>query len=56
MPKRCPTAVANCLQHRAAQLEPGMPTLELDEMGGSFLEVYGARSAPKQTYNLPGTT
>ncbi|MGZ3695374.1 MAG: type I methionyl aminopeptidase [Bdellovibrionota bacterium] len=48
--------VANCLQHMAAQLEPGITTLELDEVGRQFLEAHGARSAPKLSYNFPGTT
>lgn len=48
--------VAICLQHMATQLEPGITTLELDEIGRVFLEANGARSAPKLTYNFPGTT
>ena len=48
--------VANCLQHMASQLEPGITTLELDEVGRIFLENHGARSAPKLTYNFPGAT
>src|SRR5882724_8764740 len=48
--------VANCLQHMAVRLEPGITTLELDEVGRIFLEAHGARSAPKLTYNFPGTT
>ncbi len=48
--------VANCLQHMAARLEPGMTTLELDELGRIFLDAHGARSAPKLSYDFPGTT
>ncbi len=48
--------VANCLQHMATQLEPGITTSELDDIGRIFLENHGARSAPKLTYNFPGTT
>ena len=48
--------VANCLQHMALQLEPGITTREIDEIGRLFLEGHGARSAPKLTYNFPGTT
>jgi methionyl aminopeptidase len=48
--------VANCLQHMASQLEPGITTLELDEVGRHFLEAHGAQSAPMLTYNFPGTT
>jgi methionyl aminopeptidase len=48
--------VANCLRHMASRLEPGITTLELDEVGRVFLEAHGARSAPRLTYNFPGTT
>ncbi len=48
--------VANCLQAMGRALEPGMTTRELDEIGRRFLEFHGARSAPKLTYNFPGTT
>lgn len=48
--------VANCLQYMGSKLEPGMTTLELDELGTAFLELHGARSAPQLVYNFPGTT
>jgi methionyl aminopeptidase len=48
--------VANCLQTMGLALEPGMTTLELDAVGRKYLEFHGARSAPKLTYNFPGTT
>lgn len=50
--------VAQCLQYQymSEKLEPGITTLELDEMGRIFLEKHGARSAPKLTYQFPGTT
>lgn len=48
--------VAQCLRHMHSQLEPGMTTRELDEIGGKFLTLYGARSAPKLVYNFPGFT
>lgn len=48
--------VARCLQHMQSQLEPGITTGELDAIGGKFLELHGARSAPKLTYNFPGFT
>jgi methionyl aminopeptidase len=38
------------------QLEIGMTTLELDEIGARNLAKYGARSAPKVTYDFPGYT
>jgi methionyl aminopeptidase len=48
--------VANCLQVMGSALEPGMTTRELDEVGRKYLEFHGARSAPRLTYNFPGTT
>lgn len=48
--------VANCLQAMGRALEPGMTTRELDEIGRKYLEFHGAKSAPKLTYNFPGTT
>ena len=34
----------------------GMDTKELDEYGGKLLKSYGAKSAPRLTYNFPGWT
>lgn len=48
--------VAQCLQFMSKNLEPGITTLELDELGRCFLEKHGAKSAPKLVYNFPGTT
>lgn len=48
--------VANCLQFMGSKLEPGITTREIDEIGKVYLDFYGARSAPKLTYNFPGTT
>lgn len=48
--------VARCLQHMQAHLEPGITTKELDEIGGKFLEINGAQSAPRMTYDFPGFT
>lgn len=48
--------VANTLKLMSNALEPGMTTRELDEIGHEFLEREGALSAPKSTYNFPGTT
>ena len=48
--------VANCLQAMGRALEPGMTTREVDEIGRKFLELHGAQSAPKLTYDFPGTT
>src|SRR6185369_10491204 len=48
--------VAQCLQFMSKRLEPGITTLELDELGRLFLEKNGAKSAPQLTYQFPGTT
>jgi methionyl aminopeptidase len=48
--------VARCLQYMSQQLEPGMTTAELDQIGHVFLEKHGAKSAPKLTYQFPGDT
>lgn len=37
-------------------MQPGMTTLELDEIGGKNLARYGARSAPMVMYDFPGET
>ena len=48
--------VARCLQYMHSKLEPGLTTRELDELGGRFLELHGARSAPQLSYGFPGYT
>jgi methionyl aminopeptidase len=48
--------VATTLQEMKRQAEPGMTTSELDQIGKELLEFYGAKSAPKVTYNFPGYT
>lgn len=53
--RRIGRIVARCLQHMGSKLEPGITTLELDQLGQDFLESHGARSAPKLVYNFPGT-
>jgi methionyl aminopeptidase len=37
-------------------LRPGMTTAELDALADDVLKHYGARSAPRITYNFPGVT
>lgn len=37
-------------------IEPGMTTAELDALGGELLDQMGARSAPRITYDFPGST
>jgi len=47
---------AETLRKMMGQVRAGMTTRELDEIGRSFLEAEGARSAPQVTYNFPGAT
>ena len=54
--KKIGSIVARCLKHMSKKLEPGMNTFDLDEIGRNFLELHGAKSAPKLVYNFPGTT
>lgn len=48
--------VKDTLQLMMKSTKPGMTTLELDEIGKNNLEKFGAKSAPKFTYNFPGYT
>jgi methionyl aminopeptidase len=48
--------VALTLKKMMCQTEPGMSTSELDYIGKTFLQMYGAKSAPKITYGFPGYT
>ena len=48
--------VAITLKEMMARTEPGMTTLELDQIGKQLLEFYGAKSAPQITYGFPGYT
>lgn len=48
--------VATVRDAMLASIEPGMTTAELDQLGANLLEHYGAKSAPKVTYNFPGAT
>lgn len=48
--------VARCLQHMAKSMRPGMTTAELDDLGTRYLAEHGATSAPRATYDFPGTT
>jgi methionyl aminopeptidase len=49
-------AVGTVLRQMRAYAAPGMSTYELDEYGGGLLAAWGARSAPRLTYNFPGWT
>jgi len=48
--------VARTLEAMRNAAEPGMTTAELDAIGAAMLELEGAKSAPKVTYNFPGAT
>ena len=47
---------AETLRRMQAAVRAGMTTRELDEVGRTFLEAEGARSAPQAMYNFPGAT
>ncbi len=49
-------AVALTLRKMREYARPGMSTAELDEYGYALLEAFGAKSAPKLTYDFPGYT
>ena len=48
--------VGTTLKQMRDHAQIGMSTKELDEYGGSLLKQYGAKSAPRLTYNFPGWT
>ncbi len=48
--------VADTLQIMIRAVEPGITTRELDEIGRMHLDREGAVSAPRATYDFPGTT
>lgn len=48
--------VARVRDAMLAAIEPGMTTAELDCLGAELLQRYGAKSAPRVTYNFPGAT
>ena len=47
---------ARVLRRMLAALEPGITTLELDQLGQRLLDHAGVRSAPKLAYDFPGAT
>ncbi|MCG8339117.1 MAG: M24 family metallopeptidase, partial [Proteobacteria bacterium] len=48
--------VARVRDAMLSAVEPGMTTAELDKLGGELLDRFGAKSAPRVTYNFPGAT
>lgn len=49
-------AVALTLKEMRNFAQPGISTKALDDFGGELLRQFGARSAPKLTYDFPGFT
>lgn len=54
--KRIGRIVSSVLHEMLDAAGPGMTTRELDALGERLLERHGARSAPKITYDFPGST
>lgn len=54
--KRIGKIVSYVLHEMLQAAEPGMTTRELDALGTRLLEQHGARSAPRLTYDFPGST
>jgi methionyl aminopeptidase len=54
--KKISTVVATVLREMVAHAQAGQSTLALDHFGEKILKNFGARSAPKRTYNFPGCT
>ncbi len=48
--------VAHTLEVLGKAIEPGMTTLELDQIGREYMEASGARPAPEMVYAFPGAT
>lgn len=48
--------VGEVLHEMLAAVQPGMTTLELDQIGKNLLAKHGARSAPILLYQFPGAT
>ncbi|MEM9157818.1 MAG: type I methionyl aminopeptidase [Verrucomicrobiota bacterium] len=54
--KRASCVVVEAVRDMFAAMEPGMTTLELDEIGAGVLARHGARSAPALCYGYPFAT
>jgi methionyl aminopeptidase len=52
--KKAGRVVALALAEMKTNLQPGITTTELDAIGAEVFERYGARSAPKIVYGIPG--
>lgn len=53
---RVGAVVAEARDAMGARVAPGVTTAELDALGRSILDRYGARSAPELAYGFPGAT
>jgi methionyl aminopeptidase len=54
--RRAGRAVAEARDAMLAEVQPGVTTAELDEVGRAVLDHHGARSAPQLAYDFPGCT
>lgn len=54
--RRIGEIVAHVLETMLSSARSGMTTLELDAIGERLLQRFGARSAPRITYDFPGAT
>lgn len=54
--KKIGLIVSQVLKEMRQQTKAGMTTREIDDIGTRLLEKKGARSAPKLTYDFPGST
>ncbi|ELR69480.1 Methionine aminopeptidase [Fulvivirga imtechensis AK7] len=54
--KKSGEVVGETLRRMREFARPGMTTKQLDDFGGKILKAFGARSAPRLTYNFPGWT
>ena len=54
--RRAGRAVAEARDAMLAEVQPGVSTAELDEVGRAVLDRHGARSAPQLAYDFPGCT
>jgi len=54
--QRVSKAVAYTLKEMRSFAKPGISTKQLDDFGGEILKDFGAKSAPRLTYDFPGWT
>jgi methionyl aminopeptidase len=54
--RRIGRVVSSVLHEMLDAAQPGMTTRELDALGDRLLTQHGARSAPRLTYDFPGST